>query len=30
MNEMKPRFDALRKARLEDLTMDNTTHIFWE
>jgi chorismate synthase len=30
MNEMKPRFDTLRKARLEDLPMDNTTHIFWE
>lgn len=30
MNEMKPRFDALRKATLEDLPMDNTPHIFWE
>jgi chorismate synthase len=30
MNEMKPRFDTLRKARLEDLPMDNTPHIFWE
>jgi chorismate synthase len=30
MNEMKPRFDSLRKARLEDLPMDNTPHIFWE
>ncbi len=30
MNEMKPRFDALRKATLEDLRMDNTPHIFWE
>jgi chorismate synthase len=30
MNEMKPRFESLRKARLEDLQMDNTPHIFWE
>jgi chorismate synthase len=30
MSEMKPRFDALRKARLEDLHMDNTPHVFWE
>ena len=30
MNEMKPRFDALRKATLEDLPMDNIPHIFWE
>ena len=30
MNEMKPRFAALRKARLEDLQMDNTPHVFWE
>jgi chorismate synthase len=30
MNEMKPRFESLRKARLEDLPMDNTPHIFWE
>ncbi|RJP49601.1 MAG: chorismate synthase [Anaerolineaceae bacterium] len=30
MNEMKPRFESLRKATLEDLQMDNTTHIFWE
>jgi chorismate synthase len=28
--EMKPRFDALRKARLEDLQMDNVPHVFWE
>jgi chorismate synthase len=28
--EMKPRFDALRKANLEDLQMDNTRHIFWK
>lgn len=30
MNEMKPRFESLRKARLEDLQMDNTPHVFWE
>jgi chorismate synthase len=28
--EMQPRFQALRQARLEDLPMDNTPHIFWE
>jgi chorismate synthase len=30
MSEMKPRFESLRKAALEDLQMDNTPHIFWE
>jgi chorismate synthase len=30
INEMKPRFETLRKARLEDLPMDNTPHVFWE
>ena len=30
MNEMKPRFESLRKATLEDLQMDNKPHIFWE
>jgi chorismate synthase len=30
MEEMKPRFESLRKASLEDLPMDNTPHIFWE
>jgi chorismate synthase len=30
MNEMKPRFESLRKATLDDLRMDNTTHMFWE
>jgi len=30
MNEMKSRFEALRKATLEDLPMDNIPHIFWE
>jgi chorismate synthase len=27
--EMLPRFETLRKARLEDLKMDNTKHIWW-
>lgn len=30
LNEMKPRFEALRKASLEDLQMDNTPHVFWD
>jgi chorismate synthase len=30
MNEIKPRFESLRKATLEDLRMDNTSHVFWE
>ncbi len=30
MNEMKPRFESLRKATLEDLVMDNFPHVFWE
>jgi len=30
LNEMKPRFDALRKATLDDLPMDNFPHVFWE
>src|SRR5215211_59499 len=30
IDEMKPRFDVLRKATLEDLQMDNTPHLFWE
>jgi len=30
MAEMKPRFEALRKATLEDLQMDTTPHVFWE
>ena len=30
LNEMKPRFETLRKATLEDLQMDNIPHIFWE
>ncbi len=30
MNEMKPRFETLRKAILDDLQMDNIPHVFWE
>ena len=30
MNEMKLRFETLRKATLEDLPMDNIPHVFWE
>jgi chorismate synthase len=30
MNEIKPRFESLRKATLDDLPMDNVPHIFWE
>ncbi len=30
MNEIRPRFEALRKARLDDLPMDNAPHTFWE
>lgn len=30
MDEIKPRFESLRKATLEDLPMDNVPHIFWE
>lgn len=30
LNEIQPRFEALRKATLADLPMDNTPHIFWE
>ncbi len=30
MNEIKPRFESLRKATLDDLQMDNTPHVFWE
>jgi len=30
MDEMKPRFESLRKASLDDLQMDNTPHVFWE
>jgi chorismate synthase len=30
MGEMKPRFESLRKATLDDLPMDNAPHVFWE
>ena len=30
LNEMKPRFESLHKATLEDLPMDNIPHVFWE
>lgn len=30
MTEIKPRFESLRKASLDDLQMDNTPHVFWE
>jgi chorismate synthase len=30
MDEMKPRFEALRTASLDDLQMDNIPHVFWE
>jgi len=30
ITEMKPRFDALRKTRLEDLPMDNQPVVWWE
>jgi chorismate synthase len=30
IEEMKPRFESLRKAALEDLQMDNSPHVFWE
>ena len=30
LSEMKPRFETLRQARLEDLPMDNHPHVWWE
>lgn len=30
LNEMKPRFETLRQARLTDLPMDNFEHLWWE
>lgn len=30
MEEIMPRFKALRKGRLEELRMDNTPNVFWE
>lgn len=29
LDEMRPRFEALKQARLEDLPMDNTAHVWW-
>jgi chorismate synthase len=30
LDEMKPRFESLRKATLDDLPMDNFPHVFWD
>lgn len=30
MEEIRPRFEALRQASLRHLQMDNTPHVFWE
>jgi chorismate synthase len=30
LTEMKPRFETLRQARLEDLSMDDQPHVWWE
>ena len=30
LSEMKPRFETLRRARLEDLPMDDRPHVWWE
>jgi len=30
LDEMKPRIQQFRKARLEDLQVDNIPHVFWE
>ncbi len=30
IKEMKPRFESLRRATLEDLPMDNIPHVFWK
>jgi chorismate synthase len=30
IHEMRPRFEGLRKASLDDLQMDNIPHVFWE
>jgi chorismate synthase len=29
LNDLLPRYEALRRARLADLPMDGTSHIFW-
>jgi chorismate synthase len=30
LEEMRPRYETLRKATLDDLTMDDFPHVFWE
>jgi chorismate synthase len=30
LTEIKPRFESLRRATLDDLPMDNLPHVFWE
>lgn len=30
LDEMTPRFESLRKAALDDLPMDNVSHVFWD
>ncbi|MEN8240603.1 MAG: chorismate synthase [Chloroflexota bacterium] len=30
LSEMRPRFEALRQASIDDLPMDNHSHIWWE
>lgn len=30
LDEMTPRFESLRKATLDDLPMDNVSHVFWD
>jgi len=30
LTEMKPRFESLRQGRLEDLPMNNHSHVWWE
>ncbi len=30
LNEMLPRFESLRKARLDDLPMDGVSRVWWE
>jgi len=29
LDEMRPRFDTLKKMRLDDFHMDNTSHVWW-
>jgi len=29
LEEMRPRFETLRQATLDDLAMDNTSHAWW-